>query len=247
LRQRRHVQSTSDSDLSKDLEKSEYGEKARRVSTEIDEPLPPYRAPTYKRIITGFGGGFIFGKKAQSQGAHRAGMSGRFGQTINGQKRYFGLSKNMFIICCVATVTLILALAIGLGVGLSSGKKAQNLPLPSNKEVHTGDLTYFAPALGACGIFNTDADNIVAVSHLVFDAVQTGSDPNQNPLCGKKIRASRFNEKAGEQRSVDLTVTDRCTGCQPTDIDVTTSVFDQLADRDHGRVVTTWAWLDIDL
>jgi hypothetical protein len=87
----------------------------------------------------------------------------------------------------------------------------------------------------------------VAVSHLVFDAVQKGSNPNQNPLCGKKIRASRYNEKAGSQRSVDLTVTDRCVGCKATDIDVTTSVFDQLADRDAGRVVTTWAWLDVDL
>jgi hypothetical protein len=74
-----------------------------------------------------------------------------------------------------------------------------------------------------------------------------GTNPNANPLCGKKIRASRFNEAAGEQRSVDLTVTDRCTGCAPTDIDVTISVFDQLAVRDHGRVLTEWAWLDVDM
>jgi hypothetical protein len=122
----------------------------------------------------------------------------------------------------------------------------QNLPLPNNREVHTGDLTYYAPALGACGIVSSDSENVVAVSHLVFDAVQVGGNPNTNPLCGKKLRASRYNEEAGEQRSVDLTVVDRCTGCEPTDIDTTTSVFDQLADRDHGRVVTTWAWLDVE-
>jgi hypothetical protein len=101
--------------------------------------------------------------------------------------------------------------------------------------------------MGACGIVNSDSDSIVAVSHLVFDAAQTGSNPNNNPLCGKKLRASRWNEKAGAQRSVDLTVTDRCVGCKATDIDVTISAFDQLADRDKGRVTTTWAWLDVDL
>lgn len=101
--------------------------------------------------------------------------------------------------------------------------------------------------MGACGIVNSESDKIVAISHLVFDAAQTGSNPNNNPLCLKKIRVSRFNEQAGTQRSVDLTVTDRCVGCKATDIDTTTPVFDSLADHDKGRVTTTWAWLDVDL
>ena len=126
-------------------------------------------------------------------------------------------------------------------------KRPKNLPLPTNHESHTGDLTYYAPGLGACGFTDSSKDNIVAVSHLVFDAVQKGSDPNQNPLCGKKIRATRYDEKVGAQRSVDLIVHDRCVGCKETDIDVTTSVFDQLADRDLGRVTATWAWLDVDM
>jgi hypothetical protein len=99
----------------------------------------------------------------------------------------------------------------------------------------------------------------------VFDSVQTGSNPNANPLCGKKIRASRFDEQVGAQRSVDLTITDRCTfhpwncfprydaymmlgvGCKENDIDVTTSVFDQLEARAVGRSTVTWAWLDVDM
>jgi hypothetical protein len=120
------------------------------------------------------------------------------------------------------------------------------------------------PGLGACGITNSDSDSIVAISKLVFDAAQTGSDPNANPLCGKKIRASRFDEQVGAQRSVDLTVTDRCkllasksllrftysmtgVGCKENDIDVTTSVFDQLEARAVGRTTVTWAWLDVDM
>jgi hypothetical protein len=48
------------------------------------------------------------------------------------------------------------------------------------------------------------------VSHYTFDAVQKGSDPNSNPLCNKKIRATRVNEKTGESSSIDVTVIDRC-------------------------------------
>ena len=50
----------------------------------------------------------------------------------------------------------------------------------------------------------------MAVSHLTFDAVQTGSDPNQNPLCGRYIRAKRVNEKTGKSVSIDVKVIDRC-------------------------------------
>lgn len=82
--------------------------------------------------------------------------------------------------------------------------------MPNGAEVYTGDLTYYNPALGACGIDSTDNDAVVAVSHLTFDAIQTGSDPNQNPLCGRKIRARRFNEKTGQSVSIDVTVIDRC-------------------------------------
>lgn len=88
--------------------------------------------------------------------------------------------------------------------------RGQNLPLPSNTASFKGDLTYYAPGLGACGITSNDKDSICAVSHIVFDAVANGSDPNANPLCGLKIRASRFNELVKAQRSVDLKVVDRC-------------------------------------
>ncbi len=62
--------------------------------------------------------------------------------------------------------------------------------------------------MGACGIVSTDNDAIVAISHYTFDAKQTGSDPNKNPLCGKTIRAQRV--KDGKTVSIDVTVVDRC-------------------------------------
>jgi expansin (peptidoglycan-binding protein) len=102
-------------------------------------------------------------------------------------------------------------------------------------------MTYYAPALGACGITSSDSENICAVSHIIFDAAQTGSDPNSNPLCGLKIRLRRDPD---DQKSVDVTVVDRCVGCKATDIDTTTSVFAKLADIDQGRVTIDWAWLE---
>lgn len=49
------------------------------------------------------------------------------------------------------------------------------------------------------------------MSHIIFDAASIGSNPNANPLCGLTIRATRFDEQVNAQRSVDLTVVDRCT------------------------------------
>lgn len=153
-------------------------------------------------------------------------------------ERWRGLSKRNRIIFISAILALII-LIIGLAAGLSTRAKTQNLPLPSGRGgPYTGDLTYYDPGLGACGVTSSDGDRIVAVSHLVFDAVSTGSNPNANPLCGKKIRARRNN------KSVDLTVVDRCTGCQPTDIDVTIDIFGMLAEVDQGRVLVEWNWLE---
>lgn len=152
--------------------------------------------------------------------------------------RWRNFSRRIRIIIIVSAVAIV-ALIVGLAAGLSSRKHTKNLPLPSgNGGPYTGDLTYYAPGLGACGVTSSDSDKIVAISHIVFDAVSTGSDPNANPLCGKKIRARRDN------KSVDLTVVDRCTGCQPDDLDVTVDTFAELADVDLGRVPVEWNWLE---
>lgn len=126
--------------------------------------------------------------------------------------------------------------------------RTKNLPLPSNAQTFTGDLTYYQPGLGACGLTNTDSDDIVSVSHFLFDAAgsssSTGGNSNQNPLCGLMLRAERFDEDRGERRSVDLKVVDRCTGCEPDDLDVTITAFEKLASSEKGRVSVSWAWLD---
>jgi len=161
----------------------------------------------------------------------------RYGWDV--RARWNALTFRTRIIILLVLVA-ILALVIGLAAGLATRHHgAQNLPLPTaHGGPYEGDLTYYAPGLGACGVTSTNSDRIVAVSHFLFDAVRTGSDPNTNPLCGKKIRARRDN------KSVDLTVVDRCTGCKPTDLDVTVDSFTLLANVDLGRVKMEWSWLE---
>jgi hypothetical protein len=158
-------------------------------------------------------------------------LSDRFDRILPPHRRYYGRSRRTLLLAILALFLCLLALVVGLAVGLTrkSGGYAlstvsyfrvlllilspspQNLPLPSNAKTWTGDLTYYGPGLGACGIDSDDGSAIVAISHYTFDAAQTGSDPNQNPLCGRKIRAQRVDERTGKQVSIDVTVVDRCT------------------------------------
>ncbi|KAH0293805.1 hypothetical protein KCU62_g968, partial [Aureobasidium sp. EXF-3399] len=168
----------------------------------------------------------------------------KFNAILPRSRSYFGLKRRTFLIVLACGLLALLALIIGLTVGLTKHTNSgQNLPLPTNSEQHEGDLTYYGTGLGSCGITSSDSDMIVAVSHFVFDAASRSSNPNQNPLCGLKLRASRYDEQVGERRSVDLKVVDRCVGCKATDIDVSPAAFDKLAARASGRVDVTWAWL----
>ncbi|KAF8997412.1 RlpA-like double-psi beta-barrel-protein domain-containing protein-containing protein [Cyathus striatus] len=101
----------------------------------------------------------------------------------------------------------------------------------------TGDATYYDAGLGACGITNTNADYIVAVSTKYFDTFPgyQGGNPNKNPLCGKNIRATY------QGKSVTVKVTDRCGGCAYGDIDLTPTAFSKLAPLSVGRLHgVTW-------
>ncbi|KAF1998820.1 hypothetical protein P154DRAFT_244743 [Amniculicola lignicola CBS 123094] len=171
-------------------------------------------------------------------------LSDRFNRILPPHKRYLGRSRRTLLIAIGVIFVLLLALIIGLAVGLKKKSgSSKSLPLPTGADTYEGDLTYYDPGLGACGVDSGDSDYIVAISHYTFDAAQTGSNPNENPLCNRKIRATRVNELTGKKVSVDLTVIDRCTGCEPTDIDVAPEIFKKLADPTLGRVLVTWAWL----
>ncbi|TGZ78319.1 hypothetical protein EX30DRAFT_296460, partial [Ascodesmis nigricans] len=104
---------------------------------------------------------------------------------------------------------------------------------------YAGDGTYYNPGLGACGRVNGDGDMIVAIAWELFDSFSIGSDPNQNPVCGRKVRARR----AGQTEGVEVMIVDRCTGCQPQDLDLSPKAFNMLGDEAEGRIGIEWSWV----
>lgn len=92
-------------------------------------------------------------------------------------------------------------------------------------------LTGFAPGLGACGTVATDDSPIVAVSKLLYDTYPGATvNPNLNPICGQRIRATY------QGKSVEVQVQDRCEGCAKWDLDFSPTLFGQLADLGIGRL-----------
>ncbi|KAI4087262.1 MAG: hypothetical protein LQ339_008935 [Xanthoria mediterranea] len=146
--------------------------------------------------------------------------------------------------CITITIGTVVIIGVALGTGLGLARFTGSLnDNPSQGGGQSGgqgiqgDLTYYAPGLGACGRYNTANDKICAISHITYDAYANGPNPNTNPLCGKQIRASRNG------KSVVVTVVDRCEGCKANDIDLSPAAFNQLAKAAEGRVPVTWSWM----
>ena len=131
--------------------------------------------------------------------------------------------KKRLIIAIAFAVVCLLALTIGLAVGLTVGRRL-TLPIhysqdkdkrsfiiylqtsqsSSSHGPYHGDLTYYEPALGSCGIASSSTDMICAISHVLFDAASSGPNATANPLCRLELRLRR------NERSVDVKVVDRC-------------------------------------
>ena len=94
--------------------------------------------------------------------------------------------------------------------GLTSTRhnRSHEIPTPSSNKTHHGEMTYYTPALGACGLVSRSTDNVVSISYLTFDAVQKGVNPNENEVCGRRLRARRV--VGGRRVEVVLEVVDRC-------------------------------------
>ncbi|KAJ8131017.1 hypothetical protein O1611_g2606 [Lasiodiplodia mahajangana] len=109
-------------------------------------------------------------------------------------------------------------------------------PVIEARATKHGDLTYYTPGLGACGVVNDGNDPIVAISHLIFDPKTPNGNPNNNPLCGRKIKIHRNG------KTITVRVRDRCTGCARNDLDVPRKQFAKLANPRAGRVKISWNW-----
>lgn len=155
------------------------------------------------------------------------------------RQRWNSFSRRKRIILITTMILLVLTVILGIALGATVGKRTDS-PAAIGA-VHTGQLTYFTPAVGACGFTNTEADMVAAISHELWDKVQVGANPNTNPLCGKRLRLT------GPLGTVDVTVADRCpdSTCTLWNVDASKGAYLKIAQEKDGRVPLTWQWLDI--
>jgi expansin (peptidoglycan-binding protein) len=110
------------------------------------------------------------------------------------------------------------------------------LATPLQKRTYKGEVTFYHPEvdLGSCGKFNDGDAMIVAIN---APQMNNGANPNNNPKCGRKIRAY------GPKGHVDVKVVDTCAPCKYGDIDLSPSAFHKIADKEVGRLPVKWHWI----
>ncbi len=79
-------------------------------------------------------------------------------------------------------------------------------PASSGGYPNHGELTYYDPGLGSCGIISGPDEPVVALSHVLMTP-GNGGNPNNNPMCGQYITA----EYEGKLQT--LKIVDTCMGC----------------------------------
>jgi len=92
---------------------------------------------------------------------------------------------------------------------------------------HTGRGTFFDPGLGACGDTNTDSDPVVAIGigrfgsgGNCFQWMKITNTANGNTVFGQTL--------------------DACESCGDSDIDMSPSLFEQLAPLSEGVITVSW-------
>ncbi|KAL2152800.1 hypothetical protein VTH82DRAFT_3955 [Thermothelomyces myriococcoides] len=101
----------------------------------------------------------------------------------------------------------------------------------------SGRFTWYNPGLGACGNWNGDGDLVAALNAADFDPYTPNGNPNNNSLCGRRLRVS-YNGK-----SVDVTVVDRCPTCNAGDLDLSPAAFEALEPLSTGVIYGSWDWI----
>lgn len=101
----------------------------------------------------------------------------------------------------------------------------------------SGNMTYFHQGLGACGKTHYDTNAVVALSAYDYG---TEDNPNHAAVCGRWIKIT------AKGRTTRAQVWDKCPGieCPSGSIDVSPSVFQDIADLSVGRLEVTWDFED---
>lgn len=91
-----------------------------------------------------------------------------------------------------------------------------------------GKGTFFSPDQGACGKWNTGADKIVALSADIY---------HDGAHCFEGVRICHGG------KCVNAKVADMCPGCRPTSLDMSPSLFKELASPEVGVIDIQWSFV----
>ncbi|KAI9734999.1 MAG: hypothetical protein M1834_002082 [Cirrosporium novae-zelandiae] len=124
----------------------------------------------------------------------------------------------------VASSSAVVSSAAAAVTSASTSSDSSSLPCTESSPC-TGEITYYTPALGACGWTNSTSEDVIAMPYGMM-----GTQSNGNPYCGKWVTIKNGQKTATAQ------VVDKCMSCTGAHIDLSNNVFDQLADEALGVV-----------
>jgi len=111
----------------------------------------------------------------------------------------------------------------------SASTSLTSLATPIEKRVtHSGQGTWFTPGGGNCGFWDTSSNHIVALSMNRY-----GSGGN----CNQWVEI-KYNGKTAYGK-----VRDSCEACGEYDLDMSPSLFSELASTSKGRIPISWHFM----
>ncbi|KAI0759660.1 RlpA-like double-psi beta-barrel-protein domain-containing protein-containing protein [Irpex lacteus] len=129
----------------------------------------------------------------------------------------------------MAKLSQIFAFTVLAAATLTGGVPAKR----QTGQTHVGDVTFYNPGIGVCGLVNTATDRVVAVDSFLSSPT---APPSTDPLCGKNITVTY------QGRTITVIVADRCASCAEFDLALSPAAFSDLAPLSLGRIHAQWVF-----
>ncbi|KAI8050589.1 RlpA-like double-psi beta-barrel-protein domain-containing protein-containing protein [Syncephalis plumigaleata] len=109
---------------------------------------------------------------------------------------------------------------------------ASTLPISTTAQ-GPGRAGFYDPAgaFGSCGVAAQATELVAGIAPSYF----THPNPNKDPWCSKCALVS------GPKGNVTVRVIDKCMGCGPNDINLSTTAFTHIGDTNDGSAPVQWS------
>ncbi|KAI0789750.1 hypothetical protein C8Q75DRAFT_806904 [Abortiporus biennis] len=95
-------------------------------------------------------------------------------------------------------------------------------------DVHTGEVAFFSPGIGACGESNVSSDNVVSVNIDVFNQFRS-------VICNDKfISVTAFG------KTLSVKIVDECPTCDSNGLHLSVGAFEFFAPESTGEFQAQW-------